>query len=169
MQKTDRFLIGIVSGIAILVLIALTVALRRPEETYRTDDTPAAVVHNYLLALRREDMVRAHACLSSSLPGYPQTLEAFIGDINNNWWYFGQDQATVGFIIGATREPVPDRAAVTVEARQFSRSGLLDSYEWSEEFEMYLVRADGQWRLTGSRGNRYWVHCWELPEGCSNR
>lgn len=168
MRKTDRFLIGIVTGIVILVIVALVVALRRPEETYRTDDTPAAVVHNYLLALHRQDYARAHSYLSPTLPGYPKTVEAFTSTVLAHSWSFGQDQESVGFTIRDTRQPLPDQATVIVEERHFSRSGLLGSNEWSQQFTMRLVRVDGAWRLTGSESYRYWVACWNDSKGCTN-
>jgi hypothetical protein len=70
MKGTDRFLIGIVAGVVILVVAVLAIALLRPNQpSYEPDDTAEGVAHNYLLALQLEDYGRAQGCLSRSLPG----------------------------------------------------------------------------------------------------
>jgi hypothetical protein len=40
MKSNDRFLIGIVVGVLLLVIISFVVVLRQPLPTYRPDDTP---------------------------------------------------------------------------------------------------------------------------------
>ena len=51
-MKQDRFLTGILIGIAVLVVIALAVFfLRQDNLVYAAEDTPAGVVQNYVVAL----------------------------------------------------------------------------------------------------------------------
>ena len=55
-MKQDRFLIGILVGIGVLVVIALALFFtRRDQQEYVADDTPEGVVHNYALAVFREE------------------------------------------------------------------------------------------------------------------
>ncbi len=62
-----KFFWGLVGGVALLAAAALAVAwTRQSRVAYRTDDTPAAVVYNFLLALRR---------------GEPDVAYGFLGDI----------------------------------------------------------------------------------------
>ena len=58
MKNTDKFLIGIVVSIILLVVIVFAVVLTRPEPAYQTDDTASGVAHNYLLAIQREEFER---------------------------------------------------------------------------------------------------------------
>ena len=78
MKDTDRFLLGMVAGILALVVVAFVLVLRQPEPTYRDDDSPAAAVHNYLLATHRKEFERAYEYLSPTVAGYPETEEAFL-------------------------------------------------------------------------------------------
>jgi hypothetical protein len=74
MKSTDKFLIGIVVGIVLLVVAAFVITLARPEPTYQVEGTPESVAHNYLLALQKEDYQRAYGYLSPTLKGYPVRL-----------------------------------------------------------------------------------------------
>ena len=73
MKSTDKFLISIVIGIMLLVVVAFGIAFLRPEPTYQSEDTPEGVVHNYLMALQREEYYRAYSHLSPVIPGYPDS------------------------------------------------------------------------------------------------
>jgi hypothetical protein len=54
--KNDRFLIGILIGIAIIVLFSVGIVLFNHNElTYQPEDTPEGVVNNYLTAWTLED------------------------------------------------------------------------------------------------------------------
>ena len=55
-MKQDRFLIGILIGIVILVVAALTVFFTRKDNLiYVTEETPEGVVQNYVVALHKRD------------------------------------------------------------------------------------------------------------------
>ena len=88
MKSTDRFLIGIVIGVVVLVIAAFGVAFLGPKPAYQSDDTPEGVAHNYLLAIQREDYARAYGYLSPDLRGYPASDEQFIEDMYTGLWPF---------------------------------------------------------------------------------
>ncbi|HSL44070.1 MAG TPA: hypothetical protein VK897_11605, partial [Anaerolineales bacterium] len=64
-MKQDRFLTGILVGIAILVVVALAVFfLRRDNQSYVSEDVPEGVVHNYVLAVINGDYQKAYGYLA---------------------------------------------------------------------------------------------------------
>ena len=64
-MKQDRFLTGILIGIAVLIVAALVVFFtRRDAGSYAAESTPDGVVHNYVLAILNKDYTRAHSYLA---------------------------------------------------------------------------------------------------------
>jgi len=64
-MKQDRFLLGILVGIGILVVIALVLFfVRQDKQEYVMDDVPEGVVHNYALALYQGDYQKAYGYLA---------------------------------------------------------------------------------------------------------
>jgi Tfp pilus assembly protein PilW len=64
-MKQDRFLLGILIGIALLVVAALVVFFTRQQDVaYRTGQAPEDVVHNYALALMNKDFEQAYGYLA---------------------------------------------------------------------------------------------------------
>jgi len=65
--KQDRFLMIILGVIGVLVVVAIGLFfIRRNTQTYKPDDTPEGVVHNYLLALNQENYEKAYSYLATS-------------------------------------------------------------------------------------------------------
>lgn len=163
MKNTDKFLIGIVVGIVLLVGVAFVVAFLRPKPSYQPDDTPEGVAHNYLLALKQGDLERAYGYLSPTAPGYPNSLEAFSEDVRDNRWNFNPEGQSA-FAVDAARV-AGKRAYVTVHETTFSSGGLFESNEYTNSFEIKLKREQaGQWRIIES--DSYWVWCWNQRQGC---
>jgi hypothetical protein len=164
MKGTDKFLIGIVAGVVILVVAVLAVALLRPNQPgYQPDDTAEGVAHNYLLALQLEEYERAYGHLSPSLPGHPADVETFERDVEDNRWSFGYYDDDVSLAIEAVNV-TGDRAKIVVRKTVFYRGGLFDSGQSSDTFEMTLRREEGAWKVADS--DRYWADCWESSKGC---
>lgn len=79
-MKQDRFLIGILIGIGILVAAALIVFFTRQQQTsYRPDDLPQDVVHNYVLAVMNRDYQKAYGYLADlkDKPTFEEFRQAF--------------------------------------------------------------------------------------------
>jgi hypothetical protein len=164
MKGADKFLIGIVAGIVLLVGAVLVVVLLRPSQpSYQPDDTPEGVAHNYLLALQLEEHERAYGYLSPTLPGYPDDLEAFERDVEDNRWSFGYFDDSVSLAVESS-DVSGDRAEIVVRRTQFRRGGLFDSGQYSSTFDMTLRREAGAWKITES--DRYWASCWGRKDGC---
>ncbi len=162
LKETDRFLVGIVVGIVLLVAVAFAVVLTQPKPTYLPDDTAAGVAHNYLLALQQQDYARAYSYLSPTRKGYPPSLDAFTSNISSYHWNFYPDESST-LTVEDTRV-TGDRAVVSVRARTFSNPGLFSSGESSRRFDLRLQQETGAWKLIG--GDSYWAYCWDYEAGC---
>jgi len=92
MKSTDKFLLGIVIGIVLLVIVSFVVTLTRPEPTYRAEDLPENVAHNYLLALQKKEYQRAYGYLSQELKNYPRSAERFAENIKDFSRRFDADE-----------------------------------------------------------------------------
>ncbi len=65
----DRFLLGILIGIGVLVVAALILFFaRQGQATYGDDSTPAGALQNYFLAIQKRDYARAYSYLADQ-PG----------------------------------------------------------------------------------------------------
>lgn len=159
-MKQDRFLIAIVAGILLLVVVAVVVVLTRApgSEEYRADDTPEGVVHNYFLAIQREDFSKAYGYLSDELENKP-TLEQFIQEAGSS----GSNQEA-SLKIGAVSQS-DGVTQVKITLTTYSAGGLFDSNRYSNDDIALLRQSDaGQWRLT-QFPYPYWGWNWnQKPE-----
>ncbi len=158
MKSTDRFLVGIVIGILVLVIAAFAITLFRPDTIYKTDDTPENVSHNYLLAFEKGDYERAYSYLSPELEGYPQDLDAFMHDVQANRWEFGFDRNhTLSIENGRS---LGEFYLVTVRETNFYNSGPFQSQPDVSTFTLRLKQINGEWKLVD--GQIYFWNCWAL-------
>ena len=163
MKSTDKFLIGIVGGVILLIVVAFAVAFLRPKSTYLPDDTPEGVAHNYLFALQQKDYARAYGYLSLTISGYPKSAEVFADDVNDYSWYFGEASNTLQV---ESSSITGDRAVVSVRETVFHEGGLFNSNQYANTFEMTLQRdpKSGAWKIVES--DSYWAWCWSNRGGC---
>ena len=159
-MKNDKFLIGIVIGIILLIVIAVVaVLLRTPEnEEYVAVEDPAGVVHNYFLAIQRKDYEKAYGYLSDDLPSKP-SLDEFTRQID------GQSRNTEASLsIGETR--LGDlQTQVDVSITTYRPGGLLDSNSYTDRNTAFLRAAgDGsEWKLT-QFPYPYWGYNWDMTQ-----
>src|SRR5215813_10509760 len=81
LMKQDRFLMGILVGIGVLVVLALVVFFTRKDtQTYISDDTPEGVVHNYVVAVLNKDYKKAYGYLADldHKPTYDEFRQSFV-------------------------------------------------------------------------------------------
>ncbi|HID63863.1 MAG TPA: hypothetical protein EYP49_14175 [Anaerolineae bacterium] len=161
MKSTDKFLIGIVVGIVLLVVAAFVVTLARPEPTYRTENTPEGVAYNYLLALQKEDYQRAYGYLSSTIEGYPVSVERFTEDVKDSSWLFRLDTDTT--LAVESSRVTANRAVVEVRESRFYSSGLFDSSQSTTVFEIKLQLEDGEWKIVDA--DYYFAWRWRHKRG----
>jgi hypothetical protein len=80
-MRQDRFLTGILIGIAVLVIAALAVFfIRRDGQSYVSDDTPEGVVHNYVVSILNKDYEKAYGYLADldNKPTFDEFRNAFV-------------------------------------------------------------------------------------------
>jgi hypothetical protein len=153
-MKTDKFLIGIVSGIVLLIVIAIVLVLARGQgEDYVADNVPAGVVHNYFLAVQREEYEKAYGYLSDELKSKPD-LDEFIREVDNRY-----DRSEVSLQIGKSSID-DDRARVEMSITTYHGGGPFDSGHYTNQETAYLRRTpSGEWKLTGYP-HPYWGYDW---------
>lgn len=154
-MKSDKFLIGIVAGVVLLVLVAVAIILTRTGvEEYVADDTPAGVVHNYFLALERKDFERAYSYLSDELEAKPN-LDEFIRQMN-------YDRSEAALRIGQSTI-TNNRARVDVAITTYSGGGPFSSSSYTNRETANLkLSPEGEWKLMGYP-YPYWGYQWNEP------
>jgi hypothetical protein len=153
-MKQDRFLIGILIGIVVLVVISLGLFFtRKDSEEYIADDTPEGVVHNYVVAIHKRDYEKAYSYLADkeNKPTFENFRQAFI--IN------AVSPNNVGLEIG-TADIRGDDAIVSLSTIYNSSDPFSSGYRNTEV--ALLIRQDGQWRLEQMPYN-FWAYNWYQP------
>ncbi len=157
-MKQDRFLTGILVGIAVLVVVALAVFFTRKDtQNYIVEDTPEGVVHNYVLALLNGDYKKAYGYLADleDKPTYEQFRDTFIKGMVN-----------------------PDNSAVDVGKSEISNDTasveITTIYNPSDPFSTgyrdvqraILVKQNGAWKLSSMPNYSFWGYNWyqKLPK-----
>ena len=163
MNRTDRFLIGLLAGVLILAAVAFALARGRTQVDYRADETdPEAVAFNYLLALQRQEDAKAYSYLDPALPGYPARLDVFIDDLSERAYL--RDLGNRSFRV-LSHKAEGDIARVTIQETSFVGGGLFQGDQSVDQFELRLQQKGDRWLLID--GQRSWWDCWdEYSEYC---
>lgn len=160
MKGSDRILLLIVGAVALLLFAAFAFVLLRPEPEYMAEDTPAGVVHNYLLALRREEYERAYGYISEE--AQIADLDDFIDSVESRWSF------DLGSDVGLSVEDIflsgEDSARVQVR-KSHTSNDLFGGSQYSNTFTVRLQKEGGAWRITES--GSYWDRCWDQDADCS--
>ena len=154
-MKQDRFLIGILVGIALLVLIALGLFItRKGEQDYGPDDTPQGVIRNYVLALEKGEFQRAYGYLydAQDKPDLEQFRQSFLTN--------RLDTSGVALQIGQVRE-VGAEAIVELVVIHGGSGPFNDVYR---ENTRALLEMDstGAWKIV-NLPYPYWNWDWYTP------
>jgi hypothetical protein len=154
-MKQDRFLIGILIFIVILVAVALGLFYSRQNtQTYGPEDSPEGVVRNYAIAAQNMDFERAYGYLAEkdAKPNYENFRKAFLNR--------ELDTSNAAVQIGSTRTISDDEAVVDVTLVYSSSDPFSSS--WSDNQSASLVKQDGSWKLS-SMPYPYWGWDWYTP------
>ena len=154
-MKQDRFLIGILVFIGLLVAAALVLYFVQPQTaSYQSDGTPEGVVYNFALAVQNRDVERAYSYLADL--DYKPTESAFRQAILNGYLY------TDGYALQVEETQMldSDEAWVIVTIHYLS-SGPFDS-GWSSQDHAELVRQNGVWKIS-YMPYPYWSYDWFQP------
>jgi hypothetical protein len=157
-MKQDRFLTGILVGIAVLVVIALLVFfIRNDTQSYISEDAPEGIVHNYVLAVLNNDYEKAYGYLADldNKPTFEQFRNAFIqGTVNPN-----NSAVDVGL------SEISDDTA-TVEVAMIYNPSDPFSTGYRDVQRAILVQRNGAWKLSSMPCYYFWDCSWyqELPQ-----
>lgn len=155
MKTTDKFMLGIVIGVVLLVATAFFVALQRPKVKYLTDSSPSGVAHNYLLAIKKHDYKVAYRFLSANLPNYPVSLDKFIDDVKESNWEFNISESQA-LKIDSSKIYGNRAEVIVINSDLYDGAPFRSQYE--DKFSMDLKRANGKWKIVNSE--RYWSYKW---------
>ncbi len=166
MKTTDRFLVGIVLGVVLLVVVSIFLVLTRTPPSYKADDSAENVAYNYLLALQQGNYARAYGYLSPSLSGYPSSLDRFTASLRTNGYNLPPGDNSVSLEIAGSRVVVSSLETVEVSVRrtQFSGGGLFGPGQYSSLFSMQLQKENGAWKIIWS--DAFFMNCWARAAGC---
>jgi hypothetical protein len=154
-MKQDRFLIGILVFIGLLVVAALALFfVRNGAPAYATEDTPQGILRNYVVALQKGDYQRAYSYLADgpAKPTYDQFLASYMSsrlDINNSALEIGEVQVESN-----------DRVFFSVTVVH-APGGVFDS-GWSTPDKAILVQQAGGWKIS-YLPYPYWGWDWYTP------
>ena len=154
-MKQDRFLIGILAFIGVLVIAAVALFLFRSKTpAYGTEATPQGVVYNYALALQKGDYTRAYASLADEpgKPAYDSFQRAFITR--------QLDPSTFALQVGEVQLLANGEALVSLTI-QYPPGGIFESGSSSTN-QAALVKQGGAWKIT-SLPFPYWGFDWYTP------
>jgi hypothetical protein len=152
-MKKDKFLLGIIVGILLLVVLSLIVYFSRKTvaPTYRSDDTPEGVVYNYILALRKEDYAKAYGYLADKA-GKP-TQTAFRQAVLMN-----KDQIQQAIVDLGDTNIDADSAIIEVAVQNSGSDGIFGGGYQNKE-NAILEKVDGVWKIT-SMPYLFWSYDW---------
>ena len=154
-MKHDRFLLGILVFIALLVAAALTLFFTRQDmQTYGAEDTPEGVIRNYVLALQNRDFERAYGYLADK--DNKPTLDAFLQAFLNRQL----DISGAAIQIGSVEMIGSDQAMVEVTIVYAATDPF--STGWSSNETALLIEQNGAWRIS-SMPYPYWGWDWYQP------
>ncbi len=150
-MKNDRFLTGILIGIALLVVASVAVFLSRKDtQTYLPEDDPKSVVHNYIFALQQEDFERAYTYLADE--DYKPTFNEFLVEVNQS----GSEDVRL-----SDAEINGETAVVALIFTNANGRVFADYYEYDER--ALLVMQDGAWKIL-DMDNRFWGWGWYVEK-----
>ncbi len=151
-MKQDRFLTGILIGISLLVVIALTVFFtRKDSQTYVAEDVPEGVIHNYMVAILNKDYEKAYGYLADL--EHKPTLDAFRQSFLNGSVNPNNAAVDIGGSNVSGEEASVEVAMIYNPSDPFS-SGYRDSQR------AILVKQNGAWKISSMPTYYFWDYSW---------
>ncbi|HTX92861.1 MAG TPA: hypothetical protein VMC09_16745 [Anaerolineales bacterium] len=140
-MKQDRFLIGILIFIGLLVAAAVTLFfIRNQTPAYGPEDSPQGVLYNYAVALQLHDYERAYGYLAdqANKPTLDRFQQAFMTR--------QLDTSTAALQVGDVQTIDNDQAWVNVTI-QYAGNGVFNN-GYSNTDRATLVKQNGAWKIT---------------------
>jgi hypothetical protein len=154
-MKQDRFLLGILIGIGVLIIVALGLFFTRQDtQEYQTADTPDAVVFNYVLAVTEKDYEKAYGYLADldHKPSYDEFRQSFFNGMVS--------PQGVGVDVG---EATIHADEASVEMNMVYAASDPFSSGYSNADHALLVRQEDAWKISSMPYN-FWDYNWYQPQ-----
>jgi hypothetical protein len=154
-MKQDRFLTGILIGIAVLVVFALAVFFTRKDNLVYVDDAaPAGVVQNFVVALHKRDFDKAYGYLAE-VDGKPTPEQFRQAVLNHN-----VNPENAGLEIGKTE--INGKDATVELSVLYNASDPFGSNNRNTDYAQ-LVNQNGFWKLRQMPTGNFWSWDWYQP------
>jgi hypothetical protein len=151
MMRQDRFLIGILAGIGILVVLSIALFFaRRGTLEYVAEDTPDGVVRNYIVAVKKGDYDRAFQYLAPVDPAIDKL--SFTQTFTNQ----GSEIASTGVEVGLA---TIDGDQALVQVTMLHNNGELFGSVYREQQSAELALSGGSWKIK-TMPYPYWNFGW---------
>lgn len=140
-MKQDKFLIGILIGIGVLIVVALTLFfVRQNPRDYLPEDNPSNVTHNYALAVFNGDYQKAYGYLADldHKPTYEEFRKSFFSNMI--------DSSRASLSVGDAMSIDGDDAIVNVTVYYPYNDPFSSNVGTSDRAT--LLRQNGAWKLT---------------------
>ena len=152
-MKNDRFLTVILVVIALLVVASLSLFfVRQDSVSYLSEDTPAGIVHNYILAIEKGEYERAYDYLAEKefMPSFSEFEQNFLFYENNTGYQIGESTISGNL------------AYVEVTIMEGSGGFLFERhYDYVESAR--LIKESGGWKII-QMPYSYWSWEWYEEE-----
>jgi hypothetical protein len=152
-MRQDRFLVGILIGIAILIVVALAIFfIRRDQATYISEATPDGVVHNYVLAILNRDYQKAYSYLADldHKPDIAEFKQAFTtGRLSPS-----TDGIKVGQVVVTGDTATVQISIVYTPGDPFGSDGS------NNVGSAQLVQQNGAWKISAMPTYNLWDFIW---------
>lgn len=136
-MKQDRFLLGILAGIGLLMILSIGVFLARNNKPeYKNENSPSGVTHNFVVAIYQRDYDKAYSYMAED-PNKP-SLEKFRQQYTLNT----SSQPGVEIL---EENIAGDTASVMVNVIQSSNGPFESGYRNNDTVR--LVKQGGEWKV----------------------
>lgn len=155
-MKQDRFLLGILIFIGLLVVAAVALFfVRNQSPTYGPENTPQGVLYNYAVAIQLNDYARAYGYLAekNNKPTYDNFRQAFLTR--------QLDTSTSALQIGDAQMLQNDGEAWVNVTVQYAGNDVFNG-GYSTTDKGTLIQQNGVWKIT-YLPNPYWGWDWYTP------
>jgi len=150
-MRQDRFLLGILGGIALLVVLSVGLFfLRRGTLEYVADGTPDAAVRNFVIAVKKGDYDRAFQYVAPATPPVEKL------SLTQTFTQQGSEIAATGVEVGQAMID-GDKAMVPVTMQR--GGGELFGSIYRDQQSAELVRVGGEWKIK-SMPYPFWNFSW---------
>jgi hypothetical protein len=156
-MRQDRFLIGILAGIGLLVIVSLVVYFsRRTALEYGPEDTADGVTRNYITALQKQEYERAYRYMASleKKPDLIRFTQPFTS-------YQSQDISVTGVEVTSTTVSQDGQSALVVLTLLRAGSGPFDQ-GYRETGSADLVLEGSEWKVR-NMPYPFWSYDWSQP------